>query len=370
MPGLISVVKASALLSPSEGSGSNLDKTVPSEQHFNGIEHKSNSSAENSASLSQPNMLINLLTQSAQQPKSTKRYQCDLCSYETDGKAQFMYHSSFHSQGGHGETYQCKRCNFSVTKKHLFKQHMRMHTGEDVASSSDDESMQDSSEHTQAVDLTKLPGTSGTSAHGPIDLDDVISASKVPNKTFTPSTLGQLPQSTISKQILKIQELRNASGRSGDKQKSRVEVPSVDADATCNPSSPSSKEEKCPYCPFETAKTDVLKEHLQCHICVSGEVNLANCDHCDFSIADETLLKEHVKIHFGLIKTGKRNVAFYTSYDNLEINSTEYRHIHNNETTTTVQSMKTLFSSKCGMENSSDKENKILVDVNTGQVLK
>lgn len=449
LPGLLSVVRPLAI----DCAGSDLSSTDASRSLL--VIDNSNGGL-----LSQPNMLINLLTQSALQTKaSTKRYQCASCPYETDIKSQFNYHNTLHgassssSSGGGGSemTYQCKQCNFSVAKKHLLKEHIQQHhktnanaVSDDVSIiSSDSDSDQSNDQLPQAVDLTKWPSTSSSS--GPIDLDELISASKVPNRTYATSTSAAvtitaavaavatttasastvaaiaststahtppaattpttLTNSTINKQILKLQELRNASGNNNnnnnnsnnlnmnnnsnsscntngnnDQMKDCDGMDNVATDLSAsnsnhNPNDPSDvqlilKDEKCPHCPFVTNKMDVLKDHLQCHTCVSGRVNLVNCDHCDYSIADETMLKEHVKIHFGLMITAKKNVAFYTSYDSLEINSTEYRHIHTNETTTTVQSIKTLFPTKYGLEKSSDKENKILVDVNTGQVLK
>lgn len=393
MPGLLTVVRPSLI-------DSALDSTS------NSIEAKNNAivlgpdtlstSVNNNVGtpLVQPKMLINLLTQNAMQPKAThkqQRYQCDVCPYNTDVKSQFIYHNSLHVHAG--EIYQCIQCNYSVGKKHLLKHHMRIHTNIDGTLTSDSDSGESCSPTSdtslaRAVDLTKLPSTptlSWTTTTIPIDLDDVISASKVPNKIFstpnnnsqkiTPAnTISTLLQSTINKQLLKIQELRCGTDDCHDGEVQTIDKTAIltnDCDDTNSlPDDQSDNEEICPHCPYRANNIDLLKDHLKCHVCVSGHVNLVNCDHCDFSIADETQLKEHVEIHFGLIKSTKRNVAFYTSYDNLEINSTEYRHVHNNEsTTTTVQSIKTLFPTKCGMESSSDKENKILVDVNTGQVL-
>lgn len=326
-------------------------------------------------------MLINLLTQNNHK---LKWYRCNLCPFETDDKSQFMYHSSFHTV--QGEAFHCSFCSYSVTQKHLLTQHLRMHTGE--ASDNEIDTVNDTQPSavgpsTGAIDLTTLP-TNSTEAGYPKTGSVAIDPSK-----------------TISKQMVKIQELRH------DNLVNQLRRHPIDGIWVNPPSSSSStnasdanlmqlREEKCPHCPFSTTKIDILKDHLQCHISVSDHVNLANCDHCDFSIADESMLKEHTKIHFDLVKN-RKNVAFYTSYDNLEItaneqfhdsNSTSNSNSNNNNnnnnfdtsTTTTTSStsssiaaapIKTLFPINCGLQvNSSDKENKILIDINTGQVLK
>lgn len=307
----------------------------------------------------QSNMLINLLQQNNQK---SKKYKCTLCPYETDGKSQFMYHSSFHT--AQGKAYHCSFCSFSVTEEHLLTQHMRMHTGDSSDNEDENNSSGKPTTLPEAIDLTTLPSTSD-------DLDQVNDGKSVSSSNDIQSDASS---KMISKQMMKIQELRSEHKPT---RKHVIDVmwlppPSTSTnDAPTDPSASSSnaKQEKCPHCPFTTTKVVILKDHLQCHICVSGNVNLANCDHCDYSIADESMLKEHTRIHFDLIKN-RKNVAFYTSYDNLEIQSTD-NSISNDDNNRSMPSVKTLFPVNCGLQvNSSDKENKILIDIGTGQALK
>lgn len=118
------------------------------------------------------------------------------------------------------------------------------------------------------------------------------------------------------------------------------------------------KLEKCLHCPFSTPRVDILKNHLQFHKCISGYERDYQCQHCDFSINDFSLFNSHNALHFtslqnlltrntGLLScsggnnnssnnkinctingtssnnnnifSDNNNVAFYTSFKNLEI---------------------------------------------------
>lgn len=237
--------------------------------------------------------------------------------------------------------FRCQLCNYEAPNEIMLAQHIQMHLGNEnnlislIASTSD--------------------------KNVAIDLDDAIITSKVPNKAFTRSGDNSSDADSSKQKISERQVLSN--GKQNDK------------------SSPekSNREEKCPHCPFSTNKSDVLKDHMMCHICVSGRVNLANCNFCDFSIADETLLPEHSRIHFGLIKSKQKPVAFYTSYDNLEITTIDQQNNNsssgdnNNDTShqNPYANVKTLYPKiNFDLQYSSDKENKILVDTDTGHVIK
>lgn len=246
-----------------------------------------------------------------------------------------------------------------------------------------------------------------------LDLDDVISASRVPNTSFNNNSITKLPvnseqlektkpttsssHTTIEKQIRKLQEMKNAevndTNQVNDDQQTPVPVtgPII------------VRLEKCPHCPFSTMQPNVLKDHMQCHICVSGIENLINCDHCDYSVANEVALKEHVILHFGGAGGGvidehhavnqttylskRKNVAFFTSYENLIINRKCMRRSSGNCNCNTENSSGTAMGGCKGgncdgikqiypmfdshIEGSSDeKENKIIVDIATGEVIK
>lgn len=281
-----------------------------------------------------------------------------------------------------------------------------------------------------------------------LDLDDVITSSKVPNKIYNHSNvvdslqnrnsgvvsastavettlketgsiqvkatmptkradLSHTPQpqaqkqvaspqpssssirTTIEKQILKIQEYRS---------KSSVESTPSTPSKSIQSSRSHDNEEKCPHCPFTTRKANVLKEHMYGHICVSGIENLINCDHCDYSVADEPSLKQHVRLHFTSAFTiqpsngdcstsscelspgnGKRKtVAFFTSYDTLVLSSicaggagstdSGGNALRNDDLPKTIFPLPVVngYSSSLG---SSDKENKIVVDISTGETI-
>lgn len=244
--------------------------------------------------------------------------------------------------------FRCQLCSFEAPNEVILTQHIQMHLNSD-----------------QNL-ISLIASTSNKSAT--IDLDEAIITSKVLNKAFSRSNDGtenDASQSTNSKQLQKIVERQILSnGKQNDKTSPEK----------------ANREEKCPHCPFTTNKSDVMKEHMMCHICESGRVNLANCNFCDFSIADETLLPEHSRIHFGLIKSKQKPVAFYTSYDNLEITTIDRQNNNNsssgdNNNDTSHQNpyanVKTLYPKiNFDLQYSSDKENKILVDTDTGHVIK
>lgn len=232
--------------------------------------------------------------------------------------------------------YRCQLCNFEAPTETILTQHIQMHLGSDN-------------------NLISLIASTSSDKSAVIDLDEAISTNKVPNKAFNRDSNTE----TDKHQVAERQILSN--GKQNDK-------PSPEK---------SNRDEKCPHCPFTTNKSDVLKEHMMCHICVSGRVNLANCNFCDYSIADETLLPEHSRIHFGLIKSKQKPVAFYTSYDNLEITTIDQQNNNsgdnNNDTShqNPYANVKTLYPKiNFDLQYSSDKENKILVDTDTGHVIK
>lgn len=217
-------------------------------------------------------------------------------------------------------------------------------------------------------------------------------------------------QTTIEKQIRKIQELRSKLSQSSSSSSSSSQPTNQNINALTK----ERENEKCPHCPFCTSKPEVLKEHMQCHICVSGNENLINCDHCDYSVADERILKDHIRLHFSSVYSfdrhtesesiidippasssppsstsikNRKNVAFFTSYDNLILSSISASASISNSSSSVVGENNnfTMDNNKDGNlskiiypilvdgdqhENSSDKENKILVDINTGEVIK
>lgn len=242
----------------------------------------------------------------------------------------------------------CKLCNFDASNAFALSQHIQTHiTASDASSAS------------------KPTGDK----HQPnvvIDLDDTITANQITNnKAPTTSTAIETEtenRSINAQQIQKIQELRGQPQRE----------PSHDS-PLAEPSD--AKTEKCPHCPFATADAGAMKEHLVCHICVSGKVNMANCEFCDFSTSDDTKLSQHTNIHFGLIKNKQKTVAFYTSYDNLEITMIDQQHNNNNNNDNqhpNQYTLRTLYPkiTNYDFQYSSDKENKILVDVDSGKLMK
>lgn len=249
-----------------------------------------------------------------------------------------------------------------------------------------------------------------------MDLDDIISASKVPNKSYSgSSTVEQMPAATSLSPDVLIVELPIVQQHQQHKTTDTIQIDEEEEEEICRISAaeppPTEKtkttiekqmanieelrrsttvassnptiqvrEEKCPHCPFSTAKPDVLKEHMQYHICVSGAENQVNCDHCDYSVPSEHVLKEHVQLHF-MSPVVRKPVNYFTCYDSLVLTSscggTSAENI-NASGNMDGDERKTIFPAPSAatattmeaVANSSDKENRIIIDINTGEVFK
>lgn len=149
--------------------------------------------------------------------------------------------------------------------------------------------------------------------------------------------------------------------------------------------------EKCPHCPFVTPRADILKNHLQFHKCISGYERDYQCQHCDFSINDFNLFNSHNSLHFTSLQNllngsnggfGKscngvesggsfsssnnnnnsfsdnNNVAFYTSFKDLEINLIKFsskNNLNSNPVSTTELVYK---EDDCSNNNNNNNNNK------------
>lgn len=239
----------------------------------------------------------------------------------------------------------CHLCNFETNNAFALNQHMKMHSN-------------NSDKSNLTVPLTC--SVAGIVSSGGTVGDDETS-SKNPNVALLKANNEQAKETNI-KQIEKIQELRNlanVSKKPGQSSEGAMQNTKNDS------------HEKCPHCPFSTVESEALKDHMMCHICVSGHIDLANCDYCDFSIADESMLNEHNNIHFDLIKNKQKTVAFYTIYDDLEITTIEQQNNNDDRHPNQFAAVKKLYPNidNIDFHYSSDKENKILVDINTGQIV-
>lgn len=76
--------------------------------------------------------------------------------------------------------------------------------------------------------------------------------------------------------------------------------------------------ERCQHCPFESSSAAEFKTHIQQHICVSQQPLSYNCEHCDYTAECEEQIEEHTRVHFNSMEKLK-DVAFFTSYDKLEL---------------------------------------------------
>lgn len=247
-------------------------------------------------------------------------YRCSACTYTSRQESYIETHAIVHSTEYQDKT-KCMLTEFNVHDRYLKPSLSTMRLDENP-----DQELWIVAEYRKG-----LPKPAPEVEATDLDLDDVITSSKVPNKVYNPSNMvddslqtcnsdvvftskvvetglkkaepiqvkaviatkeaqaqkqvaspkptssSTSNRTTIEKQIMKIQEFRSKS----------IVEPTDSTPPKCSPLSRShDNEEKCPHCPFTTLKANVLKEHMYGHICVSGLENLINCDHCDYSVAD------------------------------------------------------------------------------------
>lgn len=263
-------------------------------------------------------------------------------------KQQILFNGNILTMIKSTDIVRCNLCNFEAPNDTILNQHIQL------AHLNADSSIID------LISGTALQSTANGGGGGgerSIDLDDAIATNRLPNNKRTADdnnehvvSRGKAPN-----------ERQSTNGKQGER-----------------------FDEKCPHCPFVTNKSDILKEHMFGHFGVSGQRNAIPCNFCDFSSANDDLATEHNHIHFGLIKAKQKPVAFYTSYDNLEITTIDQQNNNNNNNSNQngnnnndsshqnpYASTKTLYP-KMGFDlhNSSDKENKIVVDIDTGHIVK
>lgn len=194
------------------------------------------------------------------------------------------------------------------------------------------------------------------------DLDEVIVSSIVPNNSFNQIELDDEEDEEIPSVDNQLKEISNINDEVSD------------------------VSEKCPYCPFATTthSNESLKTHLQNHKCVSGKENSIKCDHCDYSVFDENILQDHIKLHFVSIKN-RKNVAFVTSYKNLELHKIDLINSNNNNNNTVNKNGKMSGSSRLVFKDpkedgvipiddifnshSISDERKYFIDISTGKII-
>lgn len=282
-------------------------------------------------------------------------YRCSICTYTSRQESYIDTHMNVHSS-----SYQ-QKTKFMINEFEIKSDYPQPRLSSIPSENDDGNVSWIVSEFNQKQRLTAVSSSDGND----MDLDEMISASKVPNKTFTSPQKPNAPRDQLCKPstsidntasphktILQAQGLQNRESK-----QNKIVI---------------SKAEKCPHCPFCTTKPDVLKEHMQFHISVSGNENQRNCDHCDYSVSDEIVLKEHVKLHFSssalspTLILNRKSVAFFTCYDGLMLTSKNDSDVEGNDNRTLYP-----IAGDQELENVSDKENKkIIVDINTGEELK
>lgn len=292
-------------------------------------------------------------------------YRCTICTYTSRQESYIETHMNVHSN-----SYQ-QKTKFMINEFDIRSDYPQPQLSTIPNEGSDENVLWIVNDMSQKQRSNVAGGGNNTDSTD-IDLDEMISSSKVPNKTFTspqkpttnardqpsrPSTSMEstaAPATPQQKTILQTQQgLQNRESK-----QNKIVI---------------SKPEKCPHCPFCTTKPDVLKEHMQCHISVSSVVNSNNCDHCDYSVSDELVLKEHIKLHFSssslspTLIMNRKSVAFFTCYDGLMLSSKNDSDADGNDSRTIYPIAGDQELEECA----SDKENKkIIVDINTGEEIK
>lgn len=259
------------------------------------------------------------------------------------------------------------------------------------------------------------PNQSGIIDLDQLDLEDeAICASRLENQTplapssSRPKTDQPPPKlTTAERQLNRIRDIRLKS------RQDEIHLPPLADSKSAQSRNKVSSAERCPHCPYKANTSEKLQNHMQYHVCVSSVENLVNCDHCDYSVADDRALRDHIRLHFddgttddddgdseldqqpSTVTTRSRSakVTFFTRYDNLVLSTSgsagtstgpgtsknnNNHHKHNNLNIHNLNDECILFPLKqiahqtaesLSESASSDKENKIIVDIRTGEVL-
>lgn len=234
----------------------------------------SNHSKEMQAAQQKLSMLINSISSgivgpaaeeaTAEHMNRKKQYDCAHCSYVTDNKSQFSYHKSLHKPIM-GEELKCNYCSYTTTKRALLTQHMRIHQ-----SNPDDIIVVESENH------SVFP-------RGVVDPDAVTEE----------------------------EEERMVTGRENNKENHVVAAAAAKRRKT---------EFMCPYCPYSDANSELVNDHKQFHLAVSGERLKFTCEFCDFNAHSEKTMKDHRKLHFSFLEKGNATaVEFCTKYEKLKL---------------------------------------------------
>ncbi|XP_037904007.1 uncharacterized protein LOC119647229 isoform X3 [Hermetia illucens] len=302
-----------------------------------------------------------------------RQQQCPLCPFVSESKSQMMYHNSLHKCKA--DFYQCQICDYICSKKQLLNQHMKIAHEDKPDIEIDLSTCNNDTIGSQALsfcprcparyigskDLNlhlKMHNANyshrcGLCSYTALQEPSLLSHSTVHSQSYDEKTTKLLQKFTEDIHYPR-PKLTLISLNSDDKvwvverntepdlneSKNPCSEEDVDIDRKpsllkqqleLNGSDTSShgvdhpdeySTKKCPHCPYETSRSAAdLKLHLENHICVSSKKHFATCLHCDFSVPDERTLKEHTALHFKSIKNN--DVAFYTSYENLELNLVE-----------------------------------------------
>lgn len=236
----------------------------------------SNHSKELQAAQQKLSMLISSINSgvvgaaAAEEPSNRKKqYDCAHCSYVTDNKSQFSYHKSLHKPFA-GEELQCNYCSYTTTKRVLLTQHMRIHQS---------------------------------------NPDDIIVVESENHSVFPRGAAGD-PDA-----ITEEEEERMVTGRENNKENHVVATA-----AAATAAKRRKTEFMCPYCPYSDANSELVNDHKQFHLAVSGERLKFTCEFCDFNAHSEKTMKDHRKLHFSFLEKGNATaVEFCTKYEKLKL---------------------------------------------------
>lgn len=337
--------------------------------------------------------------------QKAKRYKCEMCPYETDSKSQFQYHSSFHKPS-RNESYQCKYCSYNVSKRHLLNQHMKMHTASGSGSgmgdeASDNQPSASNVEQSQEI-LTnanerymhfcpKCPGrylslkeiishlkrhelssnhkcdycTFSSSDDSDVKAHSAVHTSYYQEKTKEFMAKYKQAADYPNPQLYTAKQGFDDSGANDDVWVVRKSSEQQKNNEQENASDENRIDEKCLYCPFQATSLEVLKNHLQFHMAISGHQRSQKCEYCDFSCENTDRLHEHNKLHFSFLFNGSKNLDIFTSFRGLELNISKINP-NSNDANNNVNGENLIFKEKDVTLDDSDTErnaDKVIIDV-------
>ncbi|XP_061389161.1 uncharacterized protein LOC133324332 [Musca vetustissima] len=259
---------------------------------------------------------------------------------KTDLDDHLRQHEPYHGSSDDSRKYQCEYCDYRAAHETLVQAHRYVHTSQyqekcnELYKNCKDDTVY------RAPKLMHITATRNNMKHETIwvvdqDLNEGhIMKMGGQNSSITSSSPNggfEVGNSLLKKQLESkqnsttnvqevatkdVEDLASVSPANSDMMEHVSEK--TNRQENHSPSPAPENVEKCQHCPFESTLSSEFKTHIQQHISVSQQHLAYTCEHCDYTADEQDHIDEHTRIHFNSMEKLK-DVAFFTSYDKLEL---------------------------------------------------